>query len=290
MMNFITKHWRALFISCCVIFSSAVFYFFFEMPLEKVVFRLFLLISILALLYNYQRIAWLAPKIDDYLEAKRVEKHHWAHDKDLQLIKKVRYVLWLMCFVLLGIGLYKLKTTDPEYVYECMLAGMKAHEFYSEAYLYIKLAYAVFMLDAIVFLVCNIHIAACRNPITPHWVYKVCLDCARFGMAAGALYTISQITADQMPHSQVTDVANVYNSVSPTGRGYGYDTVSAKELDRELQSLKSYNSWDHVKTTPGCVYNYKEIDHESMQKWAVENRTEVRSQISLVNRQRHNLP
>lgn len=238
MYTFFKTHWRALLLSSGMISSSAFLSFFFEMPLEKVVFRMFFLVGLLGFLYNSHRIPWLAQTVDDYAEAKRVEKYHWTHDKDLQLVKKGRVVLWLMCFVLVGIGVYKLETTDPQYIYECIDAGMKAHEFYSDAYFYMKLAFGVFLLDGVLFLVCNIHIATCRNPVTPHWVYKTCIDCARFGMAASAAYIFTEVGADRMIHSEVSYTANRLNSWSPTGRGYGYDTAASKELDRSLQSVK----------------------------------------------------
>ena len=88
MYEFIKTHWRALFISAGMLSSSTFLYFFLEMPVEKVVFRMFVLVVILVVMYNYHRIPWLAQRVDDYSEAKRVEKYHWAHDKDLQLVKK----------------------------------------------------------------------------------------------------------------------------------------------------------------------------------------------------------
>ena len=113
----------------------------------------------------------------------------------------------------------------------------------------------MFALNLLIRFVCNVHIALFRNPLTPGFVKKVCIDCARVGTVLAGGFSITQIAVDQMPHSEVNGVANVYNSVSPTGRGYGYGSIGAKELDRELQSLQSYNSLDHVNTTPGRVYD-----------------------------------
>ena len=286
--DFFKTHWRALFLSAGMISSSTFLYFFFEMPVEKVLFRMSLLVVILAVLYNYRRIPWLAQRVDDYAEAKRMEKYHWTHDKDLQLVKKGRYVLWLMFFVLLGIGLHKLETTDPQYIYESLQAGLKAHEFYSDAYVYIKLAFAVFILDSALLLVFNIHIAVCRNPVTPQWVYKVCMDCARFGIGAGAAYTFVEVAADRMIHSEVSHTANRFNSWSPTGRGY--DTAASKELDRSLHSVKGYNSWDHVKQVENTWPKYRQINEDSIRDWCKSNDTEVKKRLNYAQRLRVNAP
>lgn len=250
-------------------------------------FRASLLFLVVFALYKNP---WVRKHSTEYNAALKVEKYHWKNDKDLQLLQKIRLLLWLQCFGCVLYALFTMQSVDAETVYECMQKGMYAHEIYADGYFFLKAAYGVFVLNMLILFVCNVHIALFRNPLTPGIFKKLCIDCVRLGVAITGVWSVSQITADQMAHSEVNHVANVYNSVSPTGRGYGYKTVGAKELDRELQSLESYNSLDHVKTTPGRLYTYKEIDQESMKKWALENRTEGRSQISLVNRQRHNLP
>lgn len=281
---------RAILLTCSLVFSTGVLYFWFEMPLETVLFRGFFLISLLALMYNYRQIPWLAQIVDDYLEAKKVEKYHWKHDKDLVQMKKVRYFLWASCVGLLCFGFFKLDSADPEYIYSCMVAGMKAHEFYSEGFLYLKLACGIFFVDATLYLVCNIHIAAYRNPVTPNWVYKVCVDCARFGFSAAAIYGVSEITVDRAPHSEISHTANRFNSWSPTGRGYGYDTVGSKELDRSLQSVKGYNSLDHVKKLEGSFPEYKQTDENSIREWCLKNDGQVKKSLNYAQRLRVNVP
>ena len=269
--------------SICV--SSTILIMFFDYSLTQAMFRASVLfVLVFALSYN----PWLQKHFTEYKEAVKVEKHHWKHDKDLQRIQKIRYGLWLVCFGCVVYAVFTMQNLKGEFVYECMQKGMFAHEIYAEGFFFFKIAYCVFALNLLIRFVCNVHIALFRNPLTPGFVKKVCIDCARVGTVLAGGFSITQIAVDQMPHSEVNGVANVYNSVSPTGRGYG--STGAKELDRELQSLQSYNSLDHVNTTPGRVYDYKEIDHESMKKWAMENRQEIRRNISFINRQRHNLP
>lgn len=286
-MKWITKHSSMFLLTAGICLSSFILFTFFNYSLVQVMFRATVLFVVVFAVYNNP---WLQKHYTEYKNAVKVEKNHWKNDKDLQFIQKIRYGLWLVCFGCLVYGVFTMQNLDGEVVYECVQKGMFAHEIYAEGYSFIKAAYCVFVVNLLIHFVCNVHIALFRNPITPGVVKKICIDCARIGAAFTGGWAISQITADQMAHSEVNDVANVYNSVSPTGRGYGYSSTGAKELDRELQSLQSYNSLDHVKTTPGRVYTYKEIDHESMKKWAIDNRKDVRSNISFVNRQRHNLP
>ena len=88
--------------------------------------------------------------------AVKVEKYHWKNDKDLQIIQKIRYGLWLVCFGCLVYGVFTMQNLDGEVVYECVQKGMFAHEIYAEGYSFIKAAYCVFVINLLIHFVCNV--------------------------------------------------------------------------------------------------------------------------------------
>ena len=61
---------------------------------------------------------------------------------------------------------------------------------------------------------------------------------------------------------------------------------SIEELDGCLRGM--YNSFDHIKTTPGWIVNSTELDVESAKTWCDQNQTLIKQKISVVNRQRIN--
>lgn len=286
-INWLKKNLYTVLPITSICMSSVILFAFFDYSLIQILLRAGLLFLVLYTVYNNP---WLKKQYTDYNYAVHIEKHHWKHDRDLQVIQKARYVLWLMCFGCFLYAVFTMQTLDAEIFFECMQKGMLSHEIYADAYFFFNVAYGLFVLNMLILLACNVHIALFRNPVTPGFVQKVCIDCARVGLVVAGMYPTAQILSDQMPHSEVTSTANLYNSLSPTGRGYGYGSVAAKEADRQLQGLQGYDPFNHVKTTPGRFYDYKEIDLQSMKKWAVENSAQVRSEISIANRQRTNLP
>ena len=148
---------------------------------------------------------WLQKHFTEYKEAVKVEKHHWKHDKHLQRIQKIRYgLVYFGCVVY---AVFTLQNLKGEFVYECM--RMFAHEIYAEGFFFFKIAYCVFALNLLIRFVWNVHIALFRNPLTPGFVKKVCIDCARVGTVLAGGFSITQRAVDQMPHSEGNGVANV---------------------------------------------------------------------------------
>ena len=91
MNQFFKSHWRGLLLFLSVWVTSL--YLFSDASLETIVFRVSVSMSVLILMYTYDRIPWFKTQVLHYTQAKQVEKYHWAHDSDLSRLKKVRYVL-----------------------------------------------------------------------------------------------------------------------------------------------------------------------------------------------------
>ena len=104
---------------------------------------------------------------------------------------------------------------DPDYVKACYAQGISATVVYAEGLFYFRHAFGLFLVDATVLLIANIHIAVFRNPLTVNTIQKVCIECARYGSVAGGFYAIGDIHRFPQP----SPISNIFNSVSPSGRG-----------------------------------------------------------------------
>ena len=198
-MQFVKANWRGIFLFLSICVSSILFL---DYSLTQAIFRASVLFLIVFVVYP-----WLQKHFTEYKEAVKVEKYHWKHDKDLQRIQKILYGLWLVCFGCVVYAVFSMQSLKGEFVYECMQKGMFAHEIYAEGFFFFKVAYCVFVINMLIGLVCNVHIALFRNPLTPGFVKKVCIDCARVGTVLAGSFSISQIAVDQMPHSEVISEA-----------------------------------------------------------------------------------
>ena len=137
-----------------------------------------------------------------YITLKPNRLKHWAHDSDLRRLKKVRYVLWFMFGVLLAYGYYMMDQVDPDYVKACYAQGISATVVYAEGLFYFRHAFGLFLVDATVLLIANIHIAVFRNPLTVNTIQKVCIECARYGSVAGGFYAIGAPVPTTISHFQ----------------------------------------------------------------------------------------
>ena len=245
---------------------------------------------VLFLLVNFYHLSpWLKKRVDGINQAKEMEIYHWKNDADLIFIKKwIRPFLWFTGFSCLAFSAYMLQKADQNLV--ALTIYQKAidqkpvpglMELYPEVMYLFFLGIGLLMADALLLAVCNIHIAGCRNPKTTDFITKLCIECARFGVFAGMIGTSIAAAADTFPWNNTTTLANVYNTYTPLGIGYGYPVGESegKLLHMQLQKLPGYNALDHVDPET------KIMNVESQRQWIKDNPKTIKKHLSVMNRQ-----
>ena len=259
-------------------------FFIYEMTFYNMLPRICSFIVLFLLVNFYHLSPWLKKRVDGINQAKEMEIYHWKNDADLIFIKKwIRPFLWFTSFSCLAFSAYMLQKADQNLgmfaVYQKPVPGIM--ELYPEVMYPFFLGIGLLMADAFLLMVCNIHIAVCRNPLTTDFITKLCIECARFGVFGGIVGTSIAVAADTTMINETTTLANVYHTYTPLGRGYGFPVgdTEGKVLHSQLQKLPGYNPLDHVDPET------KIMNVESQRQWIKDNPKTINKHLSVMNRQ-----
>lgn len=189
------------------------------------------------------------PRFQQLVQDRKTIARHWEHDKDLGPVKTSLFLLQMLSIGLFVLGIFLLndflQSFTPEMVFSAMNNPMHAGDFLlMPGPLCVLVAFLVSCLGTTIRLYYTYDIIFHRNHPTMYKIANFCYECTKGGGLSaikGAALTAGFFELSSgTPMFSPTFLGNMYQTYSPTGRGFGFTDQVTHARHVALELCPSY--------------------------------------------------